>query len=181
MSEIRTERLLLRPFSEPDLPAFAAYRADPDVARFQSWEPGFGLADAREFLADQRGLGLGARGSWVQLAVVDASDGTLLGDVASCVSPTGPASAEIGLTFSPAARGRGYATEAVAAVVDALITEHDVHRVHAECDERNAAAHAVLGRLGFREEGRLVEADWFKGEWTSLRLYAVLAREWRRR
>jgi hypothetical protein len=28
-------------------------------------------------------------------------------------------------------------------------------------------------------EGRLVEADWFKGEWSTLRLYALLDREWR--
>jgi RimJ/RimL family protein N-acetyltransferase len=38
----------------------------------------------------------------------------------------------------------------------------------------------VLERLGFRCEARHVEADWFKGEWTTLRVYAVLEREWLR-
>jgi hypothetical protein len=26
--------------------------------------------------------------------------------------------------------------------------------------------------------GSLVEADWFKGEWTTLRVYAILRRDW---
>jgi RimJ/RimL family protein N-acetyltransferase len=32
--------------------------------------------------------------------------------------------------------------------------------------------------LGFRCEARQVEADWFKGEWSTLCLYAMLNREW---
>src|SRR5215217_805361 len=35
---VRTERLVLRRFSSADAEAFAAYRSDPEVARFQSWE-----------------------------------------------------------------------------------------------------------------------------------------------
>jgi hypothetical protein len=31
-----------------------------------------------------------------------------------------------------------------------------------------------------RCEARLVEADWFKGEWTTLRVYALLRSEFRR-
>jgi hypothetical protein len=40
----------------------------------------------------------------------------------------------------------------------------------------------VTERLRLRRSGlveaRLVEADWFKGEWSSLRVFAVLRREW---
>jgi RimJ/RimL family protein N-acetyltransferase len=35
--------------------------------------------------------------------------------------------------------------------------------------------------LGFRREARLVEADWFKGEWSTLCVYAILDREWQTR
>jgi hypothetical protein len=51
-------------------------------------------------------------------------------------------------------------------------------RVLAEADDRNTPVHRLLERLGFRCEARHVEADWFKGEWTTLRVYAVLEREW---
>jgi hypothetical protein len=44
------------------------------------------------------------------------------------------------------------------------------HRVYAQADDRNVAVHRLLERLGFRCQARLVEADWFKGEWTTLRM-----------
>ena len=56
-----------------------------------------------------------------------------------------------------------------------------MHRVYAESDDRNVPVHRLLERLGFRCEARLVEADWFKGEWTTLRTYAMLRSEWRAR
>ena len=58
--------------------------------------------------------------------------------------------------------------------------EHGLHRVYAEADDRNVPVHRLLERLGFRCEARLVEADWFKGEWATLRVYAALRREWAR-
>ena len=59
-----------------------------------------------------------------------------------------------------------------------LFEQHDIHRVFAKADDRNVAVHRLLERLGFRCEARLVEADWFKGEWATLRTYAILRREW---
>jgi RimJ/RimL family protein N-acetyltransferase len=52
-----------------------------------------------------------------------------------------------------------------------------IHRIHATTDDRNRAVHRLLDRLGFRCEARLVEADWFKGEWSTLRIDAILRRE----
>lgn len=37
MQAIVTERLELRLLAHEDVPAFVAYRRDPDVARYQSW------------------------------------------------------------------------------------------------------------------------------------------------
>ena len=77
-----------------------------------------------------------------------------------------------------AGQGRGLASEALGAVVDRLFAELRMHRVVAETDDRNVAVHRLLERLGFRCEARLVEADWFKHEWCTLRTYALLRREW---
>jgi RimJ/RimL family protein N-acetyltransferase len=45
--------------------------------------------------------------------------------------------------------------------------------VYAQADDRNFAVHRVLERLGFRCEARLIEADWLKDEWSTLRVFAV--------
>ncbi len=47
-TQLRTERLVIRRFRADDAPAFAAYRSDPDVARYQSWE-GYTLEQAELF------------------------------------------------------------------------------------------------------------------------------------
>jgi RimJ/RimL family protein N-acetyltransferase len=62
-------------------------------------------------------------------------------------------------------------------VIAELFDEHGMHRVYAEADDRNVAVHRLLERLGLRCEARLVEADWFKGEWSTLRVFAVLRRQ----
>ena len=173
--EVRTERLLLRRFEVEDLPSFAAYRAEPDVARFQSWDAGYSEEDAARFFAEDRQVVSLTAGRWVQLAAVDPETGVLVGDCAVHARADQPDTYEVGVTLAPASQGRGLAGEALGAVVQWLFDEHRAHRVVAECDDRNVAVVRLLERLGFRLEGRLVEADWWKGEWTTLRIYARLA------
>jgi RimJ/RimL family protein N-acetyltransferase len=173
-----TNRLRLRPFESADLPGFVAYRKDPDVARFQSWDTTYSIKNAEAFLASQEGLVLGAPGDWVQLAALDRHTGELCGDCAVRVVEDQPATAEIGITFAPQHQGSGLATEALTGVINTLFEQFDLHRVFAHADDRNAAVHRLLERLDFRCEARLIEADWFKGEWTTLRTYATLRREW---
>lgn len=173
-----TERLTLRPFRAGDLPAFAAYRSEPAVARYQSWDPSYSLADAERFLAAQAGVAFGTPGEWLQLAIVDRARGVLHGDCAVRVARDQPGTAEVGVTLAPASQGQGIAAEALRALVGALFGELGLHRVYAEADDRNTAVHRLLERLGFRAEARFVEADWFKDEWTTVRVFAVLRRDW---
>jgi aminoglycoside 6'-N-acetyltransferase len=178
VTEIATERLTLRPFRAEDLPAFVAYRSHPDVARYQGWDMSFSMADAERFLASQEGVAFGEPGPWLQLAAIDRASGELCGDCAVHVLTDQPATAEVGVTLAPERQGSGLAGEALGAVVARLFTDHAMHRVYAETDDRNGAVHRLLERLGFRCEARLVEADWFKDEWTTVRVFAVLRREW---
>jgi RimJ/RimL family protein N-acetyltransferase len=179
--EIVTERLSLRPFRVDDLETFVAYRSDPEVARYQSWDRTYSMADAESFLSSQREVEFGQPGEWLQLAIVDRETGTVCGDCAVRVVTDQPATAEVGVTVAPANQGKGLATEALTAVVTELFEQRGMHRVFAQADERNIPVRGLLERLGFRCEARLVEADWFKGEWSTLRLYAMLDREWRAR
>jgi RimJ/RimL family protein N-acetyltransferase len=178
MKEIITERLVLRLLQPEDVAAFAAYRSDPDVARYQSWDSSYSAADGERLVAGQQGVDLGDPGPWVQVAAVDRATGALCGDCAVRIASDQPRTAEVGVTFAPASQGSGLAREALGAVIARLFEQHDIHRVYAQADDRNAAVQRLLERLGFRCEARLVEADWFKGEWTTLRVYAILRREW---
>lgn len=180
MRPIVTERLLLRPLRREDLPAFAAYRSDPDIARYQSWDTPYTAVDAERILGGPvDGDAEPEPGAWRQVAAVDRVTGTLHGDCAVRLLADQPATAEVGVTFARAAQGRGLATEALGAAVSDLFEVQGLHRVFASADDRNRPVQRLLERLGFRREATFLEADWFKGEWTTLLVYAVLAREWR--
>jgi RimJ/RimL family protein N-acetyltransferase len=86
--------------------------------------------------------------------------------------------ADVGCTVATEHQGRGYATEALTAVVGHLLIRRGLHKVSAECDARNIASAALLRRVGFRQEGLRREHTWIKGEWTDDLLFGLLAREW---
>lgn len=176
---LRTERLILDPLVEADVPEFVAYRQDPDVARWQSWTPDFDRADALRLIAGQPDTDLPAPGGWIQLAIRPKDRTNVLGDVAIHRVPDQPDTFEIGVTLSGASQGRGLAAEALTAVLKYLFTDAHAHRVVAQCDARNDQVARLLRRLGFRHESSQVDADYFKGEWTTLDGYAMLAREYR--
>ena len=149
-----TPRLRARSFSAADVEAFVAYRADPDVARYQSWSdytPDRGEA----FVESMQGARPGVPGEWFQLALEARSDGTLVGDLALKVDADEPREAEVGFTLAPAQQGKGYATEALEALLDYAFGTFGLHRVVAVTDALNAPAAALLERVGMRREGHL--------------------------
>lgn len=120
MVKIVTERLHLRSLQAGDLPAFVAYRTVPKVARYQSWDTSYSTADAEQFLASQEGVEFGTRGAWAQLAAIDRLSGTVCGDCGVRIDADQPGTAEVGITLAPDRQGSGLATEALAAVHQAV-------------------------------------------------------------
>ncbi len=171
-----TERLVIRRFRAQDAEAFAAYRSDPVVARFQSWDAPVPVVEAARQVA-QFGAGSPSVPGWFQYAIELRSASALIGDIGVQLHDN-LMQAEIGFTLAPAHQGNGYATEAVRAVLD-LLFGAGILRVSAECDARNTASARLLDRLGFRREGYRVEHTWIKGEWTDDLLFGLLARDWR--
>jgi aminoglycoside 6'-N-acetyltransferase len=175
---IATARLVLRRFREEDAEVLAAYRSDPDVARYQSWAAPYGVVAARSLLDAQSMLEGPTRGEWIQIAV--ERDGHLIGDVAVELGADG-LTATIGYTVATAHQGRGLATEAVGAIVDRLFDELAVERVQASLDPRNTASARVVERLGFVHEGTAVASVLHDGEWTDDARYALTAEDHRAR
>jgi RimJ/RimL family protein N-acetyltransferase len=175
---LTSERLALRRFRPEDLDAFVAYRSDPGVARYQSWEAPYPRGQARQFLQELETIHPDTPGEWFQFAVALRATDRLIGDCAAHVPADDPRQAEIGFTLAPQHQGHGYATEAVRRLLQYLLIERGKHRVSATCDDRNTRSAAVLERVGMRREGHLVESTWSKGEWTNDLLYAVLRHEW---
>lgn len=175
---LRTDRLVIRRFHPADAASFAAYRSDPAVARYQGWELPVPLERAREFISQMQALHPLIPGEWFQFAIAEADGGAHVGDVAAQVDGQDPRQARVGVTVASGVQGRGYATEALRALLDYLFVAHGKHRVVADCDVRNTASVALLERLGMRREAHHLQSAWFGGEWTDEYVYALLAAEW---
>jgi RimJ/RimL family protein N-acetyltransferase len=175
---IETSRLRLRHFTDDDHAPFMAYRNDPDVARYQSWE-GITESEARVFIQEMKEIQPWTPGEWFQIAIELKETGRLVGDCAVKIQEDDERQAEIGYTLARAYQGRGIASEAVSCVLDYAFVSLGLHRVIAITDCENAASVALLERLGLRREGHFLQNVWFKGAWGDEYLYAILREEWR--
>jgi tRNA-Thr(GGU) m(6)t(6)A37 methyltransferase TsaA len=173
---IPTARLILSPLRAGDAQALFDYRSDPDVSRYQSFDPA-SADDALAFIEAASGADLGG---WTSLGIRFAATGDLVGDVGFHMSPDAPGSAQVGVTLAPGHQGRGLAAEALLALLGHLFTSLAVHRVFASVDPRNASSMALMRRVGMRQEAHLRESLPFKGEWADDVIFAMLDSEWER-
>ena len=110
---------------------FERWAGDPDFTRYLSWPVHRGVEDSRAFI--ERVIGAWRRRDghlpWV---IEDRMDGPI-GSVGVTLDAH---RVSLGMGIAPAWQGRGYATEAVRAVVEAALTDPNVHRLWAVCDPR---------------------------------------------
>lgn len=162
---MHTERLVLRMPAEADAPTIAAYRDDPDVARYQDWPLPYGRSDAVEGIrrtADLVGPAVGR-----SVNVVVEHDGHVVGDLFVGIGDeqADGAVAYLGYTLATRHQGKGFASEAATAMVDALFAHTPVHRIVATLDPENWASMRLLEQLGFQFEGVARRAEPIRGEW----------------
>ena len=129
---ILTQRLRLRRSWPDDAEQISAYRSDPDVHRYQGWDrlDPDGIRAEIELMADRMP---GEPGGWVQLSVEDRETGQLVGDVGLSPAEDDATVIKLGYTIAPAFQRRGYATEAITALIDYAFEtlRADVARVYA--------------------------------------------------
>jgi aminoglycoside 6'-N-acetyltransferase len=175
---LETPRLVLRPLQDSDIETFAAYRSDPEVARYQGWEAPYSLEKAVDFVAYMQSIEPGQPGKWYQLAIQRKGDGALIGDCGFQLLSAEPRQAEIGFTLARSFQGQGYAHEAIGRLLEYLFTDLGLHRVRGNCDPQNGASIRLMKRLGMRHEGRWIKSIWFKGDWGDEDWFAILQEEW---
>jgi RimJ/RimL family protein N-acetyltransferase len=178
---VETDRLLLRPLEPADVDALVAYRSLPEVCRYVPFEPMTAEVVGEKLATMWSRRTIDDEGQNLNLGVELRDVGRLVGDVMLVWHSREHGGGEIGYVFHPDSAGKGYATEAVHAILHLGFDDLGLHRLMARIDARNDASGRVCERLGMRAEALLIENEWFKGEWTDEVDYAILSDEWDRR
>ena len=150
MVTVETERLLLRPFDEADLDAFARISADPEVMRHVG--AGHPLTRGEAWRAMAVVLGhwhLRGYGPW---AAEEKATGALVGRI-GLWNPPGWPGLEVGWLLDRAAWGRGLATEGGRAALGHAFGVLGADRAVSLVQPANAASVRVAEKLGGVREG----------------------------
>ena len=168
-----TERLSIQNLSMAYIDSFVSYRQDPEIARFQSWEPSYSWETAEGLIRSQEDVDFPLAGDWLQLGVQLLETGQLVGDLA--LHNTGAENTfEIGFTFAREHQGKGYAIEAAKRLIDYLFDEKAAKAIFATPDSRNLRSINLLTRLGFENQEAKGWTEQFKGETVRVEYFELL-------
>jgi RimJ/RimL family protein N-acetyltransferase len=168
---IRSVRLDLREFSADDL---GLVREVAEAGEREALPTG--VPTCRDELDEwfANGMHLGGRGTAVHLMMLDRACGRMVGSISAFHADWEVRSAEIGYGVRRDARGKGYATEALAAVARWMLTEGGIQRVWLTMNTGNAASARVAEKAGFRREGTLRRAGRESDGLHDLAVYSLL-------
>lgn len=143
----QTERLILRRFTAGDIDPFLSYRCDPQVARYQSWSV-LSYDEAQSFIDEMNAAVIGIPGEWFQIAIARRKSNLLIGDIGIQIDANEPETVEIGITLDRKAQGKGYAQEAIQAMIGLLFESGKITKIVGITDIRNQPSIQLLTRIG---------------------------------
>ena len=174
---LRTERLLIRPFSHAELPRIESFWNTPNYLETYPpamWTEEFGRTILRQF-ADAAEEWPMRKNRW-GIEIDGAIQGTIRLDWdGEARSPRGT----IGYGIAERHWGKGFATEAVREVLRYGFEELRMHRIAAWAFANNARSANVLTKCGFTYEGADRSAVRWGDGWMDDARYGIIEDEWR--
>lgn len=147
-----TERLVLRPPHEDDIPELVELAGNRKVADMLARMPHpYGEQEARAFL---RAVAERRAGSAYALTL--AESGAFIGGAGLSPKDQGQygEGLELGYWIGEPYWGQGYATEAAHALIDLAFRATEIDRLHVSCRVQNEGSRRVIHKCGFQYAGQ---------------------------
>jgi RimJ/RimL family protein N-acetyltransferase len=169
---LTTTRLILRPYSEADIPELVPLIGSREVAATTGRiaHP-YTERHARDFLV------MASDPDKIWLAITLPSDGRQIGGVGLRVDRQHQ-HAELGYWLGVPYWGKGYATEAAHEMMRYGFEVLQVHRICASYFRSNEASGRILKKLGMSHEGCQPEHVRKWDQFIDLELYGILRKDW---
>lgn len=173
---LKTERLVLRPYTLEDAPELQRLIGEREVARtLMSVPHPYPDGAAEEFI---NGHPERTESGEFQFAITHGEEGYLIGGIGFNAVEREAECAEIGYWIARSYWGNGYATEAARAVIRFGFEDKKLNRIHATHFSNNPASGNVMRKIGMTCEGcrRQHVRKW--GELLDWECYGILRSEY---
>ena len=175
---METKRLILRPFEMSDAEAmFRNWANDPDVLRYMPYEICNDLETTRVRISEWMGY-FNSLNLWGAYALELKSTGEVIGTIDYAETNSNIREAEVGYQLGKAWWGKGYAAEALEALIDHCFETTNLNRIWGGYDPRNAPSGKVMEKAGMLYEGTFRQWRLRNGELVDRTLYAILREDW---
>lgn len=169
---LQTERLLLRPLTMEDLEFVFQHFGHPQVAQYLlDEEPVTEISQAREIIQFYLDAENKPYNRW---GIAQKSTGQLMGTCGFHKWNKRSFRAEIGYDLYPDFWGQGYMTEALQKVIAHGFGQMNLHRIEALIYVENKRSMQLLKKIGFKEEGVLLDYFALNGEFYDHAVYSLL-------
>lgn len=170
---IRTDRLIIRPMTEEDVPALKEWMSDKSIYTY--WGKGPSKAELNpELLFEKeekptKSFHLGA-------ALKD--DDKVVGDLWVYLIEK-DRMASVAIRLSKGVHGCGYGTEALRAITRFCFEHTELRRLWTEVDVRNVASCRILEKCGYTKEGHIRQGK-MVNTWCDYYIYGILSTDMER-
>lgn len=155
---ITTKRLMLRPLSFDDADGLVRVTNDVSIARMMATTPyPFQFGDALALIRDYSNAL--SRGEGAGLAITRAGKEPMIGVISYSLLPP---RADIGFWIGTNSRGKGYAGEAIRAILRHLFGISHIEYVTAGAFADNEKSLALQNKMGFKENGRSKRLNYYR-------------------
>lgn len=173
--DITTDRLDLRKFKSRDAANLHRWSNDEQNLKYFQGNPSESVEEAECAIASWRAQY--ANDDYLLWCIQEAATKEAIGKISATID-AGTSCAEMEYTIAYWARGKGYAAEALSAVIDHLHNEVGIHRVQARIHYENVASMRTAERAGMQWEGLLRDGLVDRnGKYYDISIYSHLERD----
>ncbi|MCL9659921.1 GNAT family N-acetyltransferase [Paenibacillus hunanensis] len=172
ITELQTERLIVRQIKVSDAPELFRIWSDPVVTPYMNISPFQTEDQALEMIELLQELAQEDKA--VRFSIIYKETNTIIGSCGYNFLDDEQGKAEIGYDLAQTYWGKGYASEAIGLLVDYAFSSLQFNRIEAKVMPENRSSIKLLQRLHFTCEGMLQEYDEIDGQRIDLHMYSRL-------
>ena len=179
VTQIKTERLLLRKFKYEDLKDYIEYRNNKELFTYLSSNP---KKEMSEYEISLKSIisGYNSKNMSSKIWAIELmTNKKVIGSVSVESVNDRHNSCEIGWALNVLYQKQGYALESVNALINELFEKYKINRIEAQIWKGNESSIRLAEKLKFSHEGTLREARLKDGKYSDLMVYALLQKDFK--